>query len=161
MKGYNGFSPEQRDKAQAWLRRQWDAGALERPTVCVACGQTQGIFDGHAEDYTEPFGPHLQAWPLCYLCHMMLHCRFGGGAEAFERYVRILEAGYRFPAFQKRNFDTVRRLLNSDEKAWGWAAQVRTGRRIPLLSMLLIEDAEQRAKRIAGYHQQAAQRVAA
>lgn len=156
MKSYNGFSPEQREKAQAWLRRQWDAGELERPKKCCACGQTDGVLDAHAEDYSEPFGPHISEFPLCYLCHMMVHCRFGSGATAFHRYETLIAEGFRFPAFARRNFDYVRRLLDLDETVWAWASPARSPRPASILTVLANETPAEREQRIAGYHQVAA-----
>lgn len=156
MKSYNGFTPEQRNRAQRWLNQQWKSGA-PRPSHCIACGLTNahGIYDAHAEDYSEPFGTHTGEWPLCYLCHMMVHCRFGSGAVAFRRYVCALQDGYRFPTFTSRNFDTVRRFLNLDPKAWSYGETVRSPRDIPLLTMLARETELEREARIRGYHQAA------
>lgn len=86
MKAYNGFPPEQRNKAQAWLNSQWKAGLLARPTCCHACGQTEGRIDAHAEDYSEPFAAgKTDQYHLCYRCHMAVHCRFRNN-EAWQTY---------------------------------------------------------------------------
>lgn len=95
MNSYNGFSGDQRARAQRWMNEQWRTGKLERPSCCDACGQVDGAIHGHAEDYSEPFGPHLQEYWLCFLCHMMLHCRFRN-PEAWERYREQLRQGARF-----------------------------------------------------------------
>ena len=53
MKDNNGFSGKQRERAQRWLNKEWNARRLARPTECVACGQTDGIIQAHAEDYSD------------------------------------------------------------------------------------------------------------
>lgn len=55
MNPYNGFTGDQRNRAQRWLNSQWAAGHFPRPAQCCACGQADGIIDAHAEDYSEPF----------------------------------------------------------------------------------------------------------
>jgi hypothetical protein len=76
LKGYNGFSYEQRVRAQSWLNAQWRSGALARPVACVACGQTAHPIDAHAEDYFEQFRKDVtDAFHLCFICHMMVHSR--------------------------------------------------------------------------------------
>jgi hypothetical protein len=96
MGTYNGFLWNQRMKAQRWLNQQWKLGTLPKPSRCVACGQAEGRFDAHAEDYSEPFGPQTQAFPLCFRCHMLVHCRFRS-STAFWHYVRMLEFGWQYP----------------------------------------------------------------
>ncbi len=113
MNGYNGFSPEQRNRAQAWLREQWDAG-LARPSVCCACGQDQGVIDAHAEDYSEPFGPHLHQFPMCYRCHMMIHCRFRN-PEAWDKYRAAIRSGIRYAPVFYRAFGVIAAQLNGRE----------------------------------------------
>lgn len=106
MKHYNGFSPDVRNAAQAWLNREWRAGRLQRPTQCCACGQEHGVIDAHAEDYSEPFvAGKTDQYPLCYRCHMMVHCRFGNGARAWAVYRDNIRAGVMFAAFLTRNFN--------------------------------------------------------
>ena len=100
MKHYNGFTGQQRAKAQEWLNGQWRAGTLKRPSRCCACGQEKGVLHAHAEDYSEPFrAGKTDQYHLCYACHMMVHCRFGRGAEAFARYADLLARGRRVLAF--------------------------------------------------------------
>lgn len=97
MKAYNGFSPEQRNKAQAWLNKQWKAGLLARPCQCQACGQTEGRIDAHAEDYSEPFeAGKTDQYHLCYRCHMAVHCRFRN-SEAWRIYKQHVREGRIFP----------------------------------------------------------------
>jgi len=104
MKEYNGFSSEQRTKAQGWLNRQWRAGSLDKPTLCCACGQDKGVIDAHAEDYSEPFAKgKTDGFHLCFRCHMMVHCR-DNNKDAWKRYKAALTAGITFEPFLTRNF---------------------------------------------------------
>ena len=75
LKTYNGFDHNQRMKGYRWLQGEYAAGRRARPTVCGACGQTEGPIDAHSEDYSEPFGEHIGRHGLCYRCHMAIHCR--------------------------------------------------------------------------------------
>lgn len=106
MNSYNGFSSEKRMEVHRWLRAEEKAGRLVWPTVCVACGQTEGLFDCHHENYDVP----LSYVGLCYTCHMMLHCRFRA-PEAFTRYREAVARGARYPAQFTRNFDVIRAIL--------------------------------------------------
>lgn len=106
MKSYNGFPPEQREKAQRWLREQWTSGRLARPSKCCACGQDKGIIDAHAEDYSEPFAAgKTDEFHLCFTCHMMVHCRFRNRA-AWDRYREAIAKGGHFGPVFKRDFGT-------------------------------------------------------
>jgi hypothetical protein len=108
MLSYNGFTGTQRNRAQAWLNKQWAVGAFNRPCQCVACGQTEGLIDAHAEDYSEPFAEgKTDAFHLCFTCHMMVHCRFGN-AFAWLRYKRAIGSGIRYAAFRCRSFPTFK-----------------------------------------------------
>lgn len=114
MKDYNGYSGAQRDKAQRWLNAQWAAGAFPRPSRCCACGQTHGIIDAHAEDYSEPFAHgKTDEYPLCFVCHMMVHCRFRHPA-AWAAYRRHIGNGYLFQPFYTRNFPLFQKLYLGD-----------------------------------------------
>lgn len=118
MNAYNGFSPQQRNRAQAWLNAQWRDGALARPAVCCACGQEHGPIDAHAEDYSEPFAQgKTDEYHLCFLCHMMVHCRFRNRA-AFDRYREAVVNGITF-APMGRNFPAFARAFLDD-----WAPRV-------------------------------------
>jgi hypothetical protein len=109
-KGYNGFSGEQRARAQSWLNAQWRSGAIARPLDCCACGQAAQPIDAHAEDYSEPFRKDVtDGFHLCFICHMMVHCRHRS-QEAWRLYRHMVESGGRaipvggrhFPAFQQK-----------------------------------------------------------
>lgn len=115
MKDYNGFSGFQRGRAQSWLNAQWASGKLARPKVCCACGQTEGVIDAHAEDYSEPFtAGKTDGFHLCFICHMMVHCRFRNPL-AWKRYVEAIERGVRFVALGGRNFPRFSALFLSGD----------------------------------------------
>ncbi|HZZ24925.1 MAG TPA: hypothetical protein VFE60_21135 [Roseiarcus sp.] len=110
MKDYNGFTGEQRGRAQSWLNAQWRSGAIARPLDCCACGQAAQPIDAHAEDYSEPFRKDVtDGFHLCFICHMMVHCRHRS-QEAWRLYRHMVESGGRaipvggrhFPAFQQK-----------------------------------------------------------
>lgn len=103
MNSYNGFKASQRQKAFNWLMIEYASGRRSRPTVCDACGQAEGIIDPHSEDYSFPFGPHIGAYGLCYICHMMVHNRFKAAAS-WTRYKAAIAAGGRYPAMRTRNY---------------------------------------------------------
>lgn len=95
MRDYNGFSSNLRTRAQRWLDREWRAGRLERPTQCAACGQTEGVVQAHAEDYSEPFRRGVtDGFHLCLICHAMVHARHLN-EYAWREYRRVVEAGGR------------------------------------------------------------------
>jgi hypothetical protein len=112
MTSYNGFSSSERSAAQRWLEAGWRGGRLRRPTACCACGQDRGVIDAHAEDYSRPFtAEKLLAFPLCYVCHLMLHCRFGKGATAWGGYRRLVRLGATFAPAMTRDFGIIAALL--------------------------------------------------
>jgi len=119
MNSYNGFSPEQRQDAQDWINAELSAGRLTRPRLCCACGQDHGSFDFHAEDYSEPFGPQTVRYPLCYPCHMMVHCRFRN-PKAWVLYRAKVATGFRVAVpFLGRNWPRFTGFLNNPEGiAW-------------------------------------------
>lgn len=104
MNSYNGFAPDQRRRALAWLNREYAAGRRTRPIRCEACGQDRGPIDAHSENYGEPFGPHIGGFAVCYRCHMALHCRFRNPL-AWDRYKADIRAGKIFHPIG-RNFGT-------------------------------------------------------
>lgn len=104
MKSYNGFTANQRNKAQAWLRSQWNEGVLSRPKKCCSCAITEGIIDAHAEDYSEPFAAgKTDQYHLCYRCHMMLHCR-KHNPQNFLLYCALVNGGTQFKPFYSRDW---------------------------------------------------------
>lgn len=64
----------------------------------------------HSEDYSEPYGPHIGQWGLCYWCHMLLHCRYRAPA-VFHNYERMLIDGERF-VNDRGNWSAVLRYLS-------------------------------------------------
>ena len=117
MNSYNGFEPGQRYRALRWLKGEVAAGRRHPPTVCEACGQTEGIIEAHSEDYSDPFGDHIGAYGFCYVCHMMIHCRLKA-PEAWKDYREAVRAGYRPPAQSARNFGAVKALLAGKVPLW-------------------------------------------
>jgi hypothetical protein len=111
VKSYNGFTPEQRNESLTWLKDQYARGLRKPPTQCCACEQTKGPIDSHAEDYSKPFGDHLCAYPLCYFCHMMVHCRFRN-LHAWNTYRDLVASGYQRKPLYGRDFNAVTRFLN-------------------------------------------------
>ncbi len=111
MRDYNGFSASRRTKAAAWIREGVAAGFIDPPCVCDLCGQDRGLFDMHAEDYSEPFGPHVYRYGLCYGCHMMLHCRHRSPG-AWALYLEHIHEGI-FPPWRSRDFGAVQAFLRS------------------------------------------------
>lgn len=111
LSSYNGFSGEQRDKAQRWLNEQWASGRLARPCKCVACGQTAGVIDAHAEDYSEPFAAgKTDEFHLCYLCHLVLHCRRQNRAM-WLRYRKDIASGIIFAPFYSRSWPRFQNMM--------------------------------------------------
>ena len=111
MKSYNGFTANQRNKAQAWLRKQWSEGVLSRPSKCCSCAITKGIIDAHAEDYSEPFAAgKTDQYHLCYRCHMMLHCR-KHNSKHFLLYCALVCGGTQFQPFYTRDWGRFSRQM--------------------------------------------------
>ena len=112
MKHYNGFTPQQREKSLVWQKAQILNGRYPAASQCCACGQTEGVIDYHQEDYSEPYGDHIFKYQLCYICHMMVHCRFSA-PRAWTLYRQYIEKGGRLKPFKKRDYQKTQRLLNS------------------------------------------------
>jgi hypothetical protein len=96
MNSYNGFSPQQRQDAFNWLKTQ----KRPEPTTCHACSQTEGPIMFHSEDYSAPYGDHIGQYHLCYICHMMVHCRFRA-PERWLEYKRAVAQGFRYEPIGK------------------------------------------------------------
>ncbi len=112
MNSYNGFTGEKRMEVHRFLRAEESAGRLTWPTCCAACGQTEGVFDCHHENYDDPYS----FVGLCYVCHMMLHCRFRAPA-AFARYREFVIGGGRVQGQRTRRFNVIRALLDGKDVA--------------------------------------------
>ena len=78
---------------------------LARPSKCVACGQTEGVIDAHAEDYSEPFRAGVtDGFHLCFVCHMMVHCRHRNRVQ-WATYRQWVETGHRAAVpYRSRNW---------------------------------------------------------
>ena len=76
MRSYNGFTAHARLKAYRWLMAEYVAGRRERPVICDACGQDQGLIEPHSENYSAPFGDHIGQYGFCATCHLQVHSRF-------------------------------------------------------------------------------------
>lgn len=70
----------------------------------------------HSEDYSSPYGPHIGQFGLCYVCHMMIHCRFSA-PEAWHRYCDLVAEGNQFGPLLKANFYAIEALCG-----WGLGA---------------------------------------
>lgn len=106
---YNGWSVQERNRSARLHAEAYGGGREPRPTICIACGQTQGRIDSHMEDYDDPWDGIM---PLCYLCHLMVHCR-QTNPYAFERYRRLILDGWRFRAVG--GFGSVLRFLRGGD----------------------------------------------
>jgi hypothetical protein len=125
VKDYNGFSGKQRDRAQRWLNKEWSTDRLARPSECVACGQTEGIIQAHAEDYSDPFRAGVtDGFHLCIICHAIVHAR-SKNQKAWRDYRAMIEAGGRAKVLKtNQNFfgamaRFVNRPIRDDMFDWG------------------------------------------
>jgi len=110
MRGYNGFTAAERAATLSWFREQIRLGLREPPMVCCACRQTEGVLDSHTEDYSKPFGPHIGEFPMCYRCHMAIHCRFRN-RTAWDDYRAAIRRGIRYAPINGRWFGVFCRQL--------------------------------------------------
>lgn len=101
MNSYNGFSPEQRNKALKFHKERIQAGLKPpHPKSCDGCGVDRGFLAWHSEDYSEPFGDHIGEYGVCYICHMQIHCRFRN-ADAFKEYASLVKDGGFYDPFAR------------------------------------------------------------
>lgn len=114
---YNGFTPAERAKAAAWAKKEWMAGRLPTPShACCVCGQSEGIVEPHSEDYSEPYGPHVGAFAVCYRCHQLMHARFRNPG-AFRWYTEQVRGGAQFAPATERDYGRyIVPLLTQREK---------------------------------------------
>ena len=104
MREYNGFPSNVRARAGKYRKRMIAEGRIpSRPPFCRACGQTEGAMCYHTEDYSEPHGPHIVAFEICYACHMMIHCRHRN-PERWIEYIEEVQAGSTFEPIHGWNF---------------------------------------------------------
>lgn len=87
LKPYNGFSPQQREKASRIQREAIKSGRLKDPNECACsiCGQDKGIRHYHNEDYSDEMILE-NCRVVCWRCHMMIHKRFRH-PESFAKYM--------------------------------------------------------------------------
>jgi hypothetical protein len=104
MNSYNGFPGELRQRSWTWAKAEIKAGRQAPASKCCACEQIEGPLDYHCEDYSEPFGPHIFEFPMCFVCHMMVHCRFRN-TEAWKRYREAIAGGVCYAPAPGRSFD--------------------------------------------------------
>lgn len=104
MTSYNGFTPAQRWRGLAIVKRAIADGVIPPANTlpCSRCGQTEGIIMYHSEDYT-PERIVAQVVPLCWRCHMMLHCRFRH-PKSWEKYAAEVAAGTRYPPVYRHSW---------------------------------------------------------
>lgn len=134
-KPYNGFSPKQRSRAGRWYSRERRNRDEDRP--CDVCAQLDGV-NGHSEDYSEPFGEHIGAWVLCYMCHMVVHSRFRS-PESFRWYRDLIAAGRRFTAIIPPNYSRfAARFYACDDREAGQPVRAPLDV-VPLLDQLSLD----------------------
>ncbi len=93
-KPYNGFSATQRTRGGKWYRQRKMFGVIVVADTCCCCSSPIKVA-GHSEDYSEPFGAHIGAFDLCWICHMMIHCR-ARNPKRWAQYIDELESGLYF-----------------------------------------------------------------
>jgi hypothetical protein len=103
---YNGFSPDER-LAKGTAAVEHMLQLLTRAAFCIACGGDSGPVDLHAEDYSQPiyWEPRWRL-PLCYRCHMIVHCRHRN-PQGFDAYRAELREGRRWPTVPNRAISIV------------------------------------------------------
>ena len=132
MNSYNGFTPAQRMKAFNWLKKEISMGNRdEKPSYCEVCSQKEGVLMYHSEDYSEPYGDNIGAFGLCYVCHMMIHCR--RNKKSWNSYKEYIGTGLMHKAFYKNDWNAFRgNILLMKKYVWEMAN--------PLLSEPVILD---------------------
>lgn len=96
---YNGFKGDLRDKVGQLQELLIRDGYMKPPTKCYQCGQTKGRIVYHLEDYRAVTSEDT---PMCFMCHMVLHCTRSGTFEyrseyhkmIYEKYVQACKDGY-------------------------------------------------------------------
>ena len=121
-------------KGYRWLQGEYAVGPRARPTVCGACGQTEGPIEAHSQSYAAPFGDHIGRFGLCYRCHMAIHTRFNN-REAWEAYKLTDLDGPNLPP-DRQELPAVRHGELA-EQAQGRAVQTRPVRVHTLLDELI------------------------
>lgn len=143
MKSYNGFTAGRRQQAYNWLKLRISEGARASASApCDACGQTEGRFDLHSENYAAPYGPHIGEFTLCYPCHMMVHCRHRDAAR-FNAYAYMAQQGHCL-ANPPQSWPVFRGKMLAGEAIWMWAESTRPDRL--LLSEIARGDLDPRSR---------------
>lgn len=104
LRTYNGFDHNARMEGDRIQKEFFSKNPGLRPTTCCVCGSKNKI-QLHLEDYNKPIEGII---PLCYRCHMMVHCRFRA-RKAWEAYKLLISKGYVFPP--AKDFNDIRRAL--------------------------------------------------
>ena len=87
--GYNGWSTDTRNVRGKISYSKKKARATN---ACELCGQTEGPFSWHAEEYGSSLKDFLDhEIELCAYCHGMIHARYSKPGR-FERFKRRLQA---------------------------------------------------------------------
>ena len=86
---YNGFSPAQRNGANAAIRAAIARGEIAVPDTCSVCKRMPDKpLQFHSERYDT-----LDAYPICRGCHIRLHARFRH-PHSWAKFVRGLGEGW-------------------------------------------------------------------
>lgn len=96
---YNGFKGDLRDKVGQLQEMLIRDGYMKPAVKCYQCGQTKGRIAYHLEDYRAVTSEDT---PMCFMCHMVLHCCRSGTHEyrsddrkrIYEEYVEACANGY-------------------------------------------------------------------
>lgn len=105
MRDYKGWTHAQRMASLYKTKKAIAQGIIPPPTVCNRCGQTEGLIDYHNHDYSDPI---IFLEPLCYRCHMVLHCEYRA-PEICMKYWTEIDSGKRWPPIYTRNFAVIRK----------------------------------------------------
>lgn len=102
MSGYNDYPGATRARGGEWQKAAYRTGLRRKPTLCVACGEADGLIFGHWETYDEPFELNEDIG-LCSICHLWVHCRRRFAAK-FLSYAASIAEGAR-PERPMASFD--------------------------------------------------------
>jgi hypothetical protein len=90
---YNGFKGDLRDKVGQLQELLIRDGYMPPHDKCYLCNQTQGRILYHLEDYTKVLDSSM---PMCFMCHMMLHCCIKRRPDLWEAYQKEVCNGYQY-----------------------------------------------------------------
>jgi hypothetical protein len=90
-----------------WLKAMIASGRRARPSRCDVCTSIECV-QHHSENYGAPYGDHIGQFQVCYVCHMIIHCRYSN-PSAFVRHRQAVadgwkpkSLGFNFRAFSER-----------------------------------------------------------